>query len=129
MTNPNQRESSKHTGQLAAVSTIELRKRSQQKRDGHILHQIGVRSGGHEQGIVGVAIGLLDAGAGFAVFGDGLVALPGVEVDARLDDVEGQDGAGEDEGDGEGAGYGEQLAQTEDGGGVGHGDGGLWWVG
>lgn len=46
------------------------------------------------------------------LLGDDLVALPGVEFDARLDDVEGEEGGGKDEGDGEGGGDGEELAQS-----------------
>lgn len=66
--------------------------------------------------IVGISIRLLDArGLLTAFLGDDLVALPGVELDAGLDDVEGEEGGGEDEGDGEGAGDGEDLAEAEGG--------------
>ena len=50
-------------------------------------------------------IGLLNASSLLAILGNDLVSLPGVAVDARLDDAEREEGVGEDERDCKGCGH------------------------
>ncbi len=92
MRNPNHRKRGQQRRQPSAIRTIDLRQSSQDERDGHILHHIGVHAGGHEDGIVGIAIWLLNSLGGLAILGDDFVALPGIEFDAVLDHVEGEEG-------------------------------------
>lgn len=58
-------------------------------------------------------IGLLDAFSLLAVLSDAFVALPCVQFDARLHDVEGEEGRGDDEGNGEGRSHWESLAESD----------------
>lgn len=111
MRNPKPRKSRKHHRQPSPIRTIQLRQRRQNQRDGRILHQIRMHARRNEKRIVGIAVRLFDAGAFFAIFRDGLVALPGVEVDALFDYVEREEGMQGYEGDGEAAGDGEDFTE------------------
>lgn len=121
MRNSDQRESSKHACQLLAIRTVYFRKTRKNEREGHVLHQVRMDAGCNEEGIVGIAIWLLDARRFFAILGDGLVTLPSVEIDARLHDIDRKEGRCHYQWDCEATRYWQDLAEAKGGCCVGHG--------
>lgn len=121
MANANQSESAHNHSQLATISTINLSQTSQDQSNRRILDEIRVHARSDQNRIVGVAIWLLDPLSLLAILRDGLVALPGVEIDALGYYAHGEEGVEGDEGDCEACCDGQELAKAEDGGCVAHG--------
>lgn len=121
MANANQRESTHNHSQLATISAVDLSQPSQDQSNRRILDEIRVHARSDQNRIVGVAIWLLDALSLLAIFRDGLIALPGVEVDALGYDAHGEEGVECNEGNCEAGCDGQELAEAENGGCVAHG--------
>lgn len=115
MRNSDQIESSKNSSQLRAIGTIQFRQRGEDEGEWHVLEVIRMHARCDEDGVVGIAIRLLDALSGFAIFGDGLVTLPGVEVDALFYDIEREQRANRYQWDCKAAGDWQDLAEAQRG--------------